>query len=97
MVIGCTTECFKVYSCLPKGPPDCISQGGSKALLILVTLPLMVREGGWLRHWTGWCWSMCLCQGTRIWGKCKFQVKKIQTLKWKHMKKEKKKKTSKET
>lgn len=34
---------------------------------------------------------MCLCQGTRIWSKCKFQVKKIQTLKWKHMKKEKKK------
>lgn len=91
MVIGCTTECFKVYSCLPKGPPDCIPQGGSKAFLILVTLPLMVREGGWLRHWTGWFWSMCLCQGTGIWSKCKFQVKKIQTLKWKHMKKEKKK------
>lgn len=90
MVIGCTTECFKVYSCLPKGPPDCIPQGGSKAFLILVTLPLttqVVREGGWLMHWTG-C-SMRLGHGPRIWSKCKVQVKKFRH--WKGSKEGKKK------
>lgn len=96
MVIGCTTECFKVYSCLPKGPPDCIPQGESKAFLILEILPLtrqVVREGDWLTHWTGWCCSMCLCHGTRFWSKWKFQVKKFTH--WKRSKEGKKTKTKK--